>query len=69
MDVGLPEDLPLLQSYNKQQQLQEQAGSARTAFSLFQIHFRRDASRITAVAMDSQAHRVFLGLSSGCVCN
>jgi hypothetical protein len=43
--------------------------AARTVFTLRQIHARPDArpnsARITALAIDSQLHRLFLGLSNG----
>ena len=41
------------------------AEAIRTAFTLTPLHTRRDASRITCVAIDPVTHRVFLGLSNG----
>lgn len=48
-------------------QHQEQTSAARTAFSLGAVHARKDASRLTALAVDSRTQRLFLGLSTGCV--
>jgi len=57
---------PLLQHYFKHAAHQLSSSShSRTVFNLCTIHARRDASRITAVAIDAAAQRLFLGLANG----
>jgi hypothetical protein len=50
------------------QQLVDESDVSRTAYTFSVLHTRKDATRITALALDPRAQRLFIGLSNGWVC-
>ncbi len=46
---------------------QEEREAGRVAFTLAPLHTRKDGARITAISLDPQQQRLFIGLSTGSV--
>jgi hypothetical protein len=47
------------------QQLVDETDVSRTAYTFSVLHTRKDATRITALALDPRTQRMFIGLSNG----